>query len=231
MISVQVTSALPWPGMAFKHVSADMKCWSKDSLAMQAANVHAILEGGPMVASTVQRTGEAARAVDDLAETLAIFDLKLRHMREAGSTSCPLPEACNPTVSHEHTPRKHLLHLSVNGCVGTQQESIRAWQLRVAPPVALRKLTSSQDIAAIEARNNRLERQARHNAALMDSVERLLERLVLPEQTERILNTSTFNYGMCVTTAATPFPLEQSLLKTLPPPLKSICGGDVCTAS
>ncbi len=37
-----------------------------------------------MVASTVQRTGEAARAVDDLAETLAIFDLKLRHMREAG---------------------------------------------------------------------------------------------------------------------------------------------------
>jgi len=49
----------------------------------QAANVHAILEGGPMVASTVQRTGEAARAVDDLEETLAIFDLKLRHMREA----------------------------------------------------------------------------------------------------------------------------------------------------
>ena len=54
-----------------------------------------------------------------------------------------------------------------------------------------------QDIAAIEARNNRLERQARHNAALMDTLERLLERLVLPEQTERILNTSTFNYGMC----------------------------------
>lgn len=45
--------------------------------------MHAILEGGPMVASTVQRAGEAARAVDDLAETLAIFDLKLRHMREA----------------------------------------------------------------------------------------------------------------------------------------------------
>ena len=55
-----------------------------------------------------------------------------------------------------------------------------------------------QDIAAIEARNNRLERQARHNAALMVSLERLLDRLVLPEQTERILTTSTFNYGMCV---------------------------------
>lgn len=62
-----------------------------------------------------------------------------------------------------------------------------------------------QDIAAIEARNNRLERQARHNAALMDSLERLLESLILPEQTERILNTSTFNYGMCVIAAATAF--------------------------
>ena len=53
-----------------------------------------------------------------------------------------------------------------------------------------------QDIAAIEARNNRLERQARHNAALMESLERLLDRLVLPEQTERILASSAFNYGM-----------------------------------
>ena len=53
-----------------------------------------------------------------------------------------------------------------------------------------------QDIAAIEARNNRLERQARHNAALMESLERLLDRLVLPEQTEHILASSTFNYGM-----------------------------------
>ncbi len=52
-------------------------------------------------------------------------------------------------------------------------------------------------MAAIEARNNRLERQARHNAALMAALERLLERLVLPEQTERILNSTAFNYGMC----------------------------------
>lgn len=52
----------------------------------QAANVHAVLEGGPMVASTVQRAGEAARAVDDLAETLAIFDLKLRHMRAVSAS-------------------------------------------------------------------------------------------------------------------------------------------------
>ena len=88
---------------------------------------------------------------------------------------------------------------------GTRCDHTRAWQL----PLRLRYwrgLTGDrmvQDIAAIEARNNRLERQARHNAALMDSLERLLERLVLPEQTERILNTFTFNYGMCVIAAAT----------------------------
>ena len=60
---------------------------------LQAANVHAILEGGPMVASTVQRAGEAARAVEDLEETLAIFDLKLRHMREVGAAGCCIRHA------------------------------------------------------------------------------------------------------------------------------------------
>ena len=45
-----------------------------------------------MVASTVQRTGEAARAVEDLEETLAIFDLKLRHMREVQSAPPPAPD-------------------------------------------------------------------------------------------------------------------------------------------
>ncbi len=57
------------------------ECWRGAAGVLQAANVHAVLEGGPMVASTVQHAGEAVRAVDDLAETLAIFDLKLRHMR------------------------------------------------------------------------------------------------------------------------------------------------------
>jgi hypothetical protein len=49
---------------------------------VQAANVHAVLEGGPMVDDVLGRAEEAAHAVDDLAESLAIFDLKLRHMRE-----------------------------------------------------------------------------------------------------------------------------------------------------
>lgn len=54
-----------------------------------------------------------------------------------------------------------------------------------------------QDIAAIEARNNRLERQARHNSALLEALEQLLDRLVLPQQTERVLATANFTYNMC----------------------------------
>lgn len=60
-------------------------------LLVQAANVHAVLEGGPMVASVLQRAGEAAHSVDDLAESLAIFDLKLRHMREVRPSQTALP--------------------------------------------------------------------------------------------------------------------------------------------
>jgi len=57
-----------------------------------------------MVASTVQRTGEAARAVDDLEETLAIFDLKLRHMREAWP--CLLLASCTHLTVRRKTCAK-----------------------------------------------------------------------------------------------------------------------------
>lgn len=45
--------------------------------------MHAVLEGGGVVAGVLQRAADAGRAVEDLAESLTIFDLKLRHMREA----------------------------------------------------------------------------------------------------------------------------------------------------
>ena len=66
----------------------------------QAANVHAVLEGGPMVAAVLQRAGEAAHAVDDLAESLAIFDLKLRHMRAVRAQ-----HLSRPTRGHLHGSR------------------------------------------------------------------------------------------------------------------------------
>ena len=54
-----------------------------------------------MVASTVQRAGEAARAVEDLEETLAIFDLKLRHMREVRAALL-LHQTCSPREALKH---------------------------------------------------------------------------------------------------------------------------------
>ncbi len=54
-----------------------------------------------MVASTVQRAGEAARAVEDLEETLAIFDLKLRHMREVRAAPL-LHQTCSPREALQH---------------------------------------------------------------------------------------------------------------------------------
>lgn len=50
--------------------------------------MHAVLEGGGVVAGVLGRAADAGRAVEDLAESLTIFDLKLRHMREA--RPCPL---------------------------------------------------------------------------------------------------------------------------------------------
>jgi len=44
--------------------------------------VHAILESGPLVHKVQVRLNDSIGLIDDLDETLAIFDLKLRHMRE-----------------------------------------------------------------------------------------------------------------------------------------------------
>ncbi|DBA75637.1 TPA: hypothetical protein ACH3X2_009071 [Trebouxia sp. C0005] len=99
--------------------------------ALEAANVHAILESGPLVHKVQVRLNDSIGLIDDLDETLAIFDLKLRHMRE--------------------------------------------------------------DIAAIEARNNRLELQTRNNGKLMAALEEVLFRLDLPQDTQDLLEQTDFD--------------------------------------
>ena len=44
--------------------------------------MHAVLESGPLVQRVQTRLNDSISLIDDLDETLAIFDLKLRHMRE-----------------------------------------------------------------------------------------------------------------------------------------------------
>ncbi|PON88959.1 Exocyst complex component Sec [Trema orientale] len=50
--------------------------------ALEAANVHAILESEPLIDEVLQGLEAATNCVDDMDEWLGIFNVKLRHMRE-----------------------------------------------------------------------------------------------------------------------------------------------------
>ncbi|KAJ8772804.1 hypothetical protein K2173_027981 [Erythroxylum novogranatense] len=54
----------------------------RELLALEAANVHAILESEPLVDEVLRGLEAATYCVDDMDEWLGIFNVKLRHMRE-----------------------------------------------------------------------------------------------------------------------------------------------------
>eukprot|EP00245_Coleochaete_scutata_P011084 TRINITY_DN4045_c0_g1_i1.p1 TRINITY_DN4045_c0_g1~~TRINITY_DN4045_c0_g1_i1.p1 ORF type:complete len:907 (-),score=229.59 TRINITY_DN4045_c0_g1_i1:206-2926(-) len=54
----------------------------RELMALEAANVHAILESEPLVEEVLSKLDAAASNVDDMDEWLNIFNVKLRHMRE-----------------------------------------------------------------------------------------------------------------------------------------------------
>ncbi|CAN0837682.1 Exocyst complex component SEC3A [Linum grandiflorum] len=54
----------------------------RELLALEAANVHAILESEPLIDKVLQGLEVATICVDDMDEWLCIFNVKLRHMRE-----------------------------------------------------------------------------------------------------------------------------------------------------
>ncbi|GAB4844734.1 Exocyst complex component S3A [Ancistrocladus abbreviatus] len=54
----------------------------RELLALEAANVHAILETEPLVEEVLQGLDSAVSCVEDMNEWLGIFNVKLRHMRE-----------------------------------------------------------------------------------------------------------------------------------------------------
>ncbi|KAJ7007332.1 hypothetical protein NC653_006392 [Populus alba x Populus x berolinensis] len=54
----------------------------RELLALEAANVHAILESEPLIEEVLQGLEAATYCVDDMDEWLGIFNMKLRHMRE-----------------------------------------------------------------------------------------------------------------------------------------------------
>ncbi|KAF4377464.1 hypothetical protein F8388_024955 [Cannabis sativa] len=99
--------------------------------ALEAANVHAILESEPLIDEVLQGLEAASSCVDDMDEWLGIFNLKLRHMRE--------------------------------------------------------------DIESIETRNNKLEMQSVNNKALIEELDKLLERLRVPSEYAACLTGGLFD--------------------------------------
>ncbi|KAF8377471.1 hypothetical protein HHK36_030849 [Tetracentron sinense] len=103
----------------------------RELLALEAANVHAILESEPLVEEVLQGLESATICVDDMDEWLGIFNVKLRHMRE--------------------------------------------------------------DIESIETRNNKLEMQSVNNKALIEELDKLLERLRVPSEYAASLTGGSFD--------------------------------------
>lgn len=99
--------------------------------ALEAANVHAILETEPLVEEISRGLDSALSCLDDMDEWLRIFNVKLRHMRE--------------------------------------------------------------DIESIETRNNQLEMQSVNNTALIEELDKLLERLCLPSEYAACLTGGSFD--------------------------------------
>ena len=80
--------------------------------SMQAANVHAILESGPFVQRVQVRLNDSIALIDDLDETLAIFDLKLRHMREDIAAIESRNNRCTSQSSHQSYLQANMCSLS-----------------------------------------------------------------------------------------------------------------------
>lgn len=103
----------------------------RELLALEAANVHAILESEPLIDEVLYGLEAATNCVDDMDEWLGIFNVKLRHMRE--------------------------------------------------------------DIESIETRNNNLEMQSVNNKALIEELDKLLERLRVPSEYAKCLTGGSFD--------------------------------------
>ncbi|GAV71624.1 Sec3 domain-containing protein [Cephalotus follicularis] len=103
----------------------------RELLALEAANVHAILESEPLIEQVLQGLEAATNCVGDMDEWLGIFNVKLRHMRE--------------------------------------------------------------DIESIETRNNKLEMQSVNNKALIEELDKLLQRLRVPSEYAACLTGGSFD--------------------------------------
>ncbi|GLT58088.1 hypothetical protein SLA2020_310100 [Shorea laevis] len=117
--------------MGISEAEAFSERLKRELLALEAANVHAILESEPLIDEVLQGLEAATSCVEDMDEWLGIFNVKLRHMRE--------------------------------------------------------------DIESIETRNNKLEMQSVNNKALIEELDKLLERMRVPSEYAASLTGGSFD--------------------------------------
>ncbi|KAJ8467007.1 hypothetical protein OPV22_029559 [Ensete ventricosum] len=103
----------------------------RELLALEAANVHSLMESESIIEEVLQGLEVATVCVEDMDVWLGIFNVKLRHMRE--------------------------------------------------------------DIESIESRNNKLELQSVSNKALIEELDKLLERFEIPAEHEASLTGGSFD--------------------------------------
>ncbi|KAG0467875.1 hypothetical protein HPP92_017203 [Vanilla planifolia] len=103
----------------------------RELLALEAANVHSVLESEPLIQEVLNGLDAVSVSVEDMDEWLRIFNVKLRHMRE--------------------------------------------------------------DIESIESRNNKLEMQSVNDQALIQELDKLLERLRIPSEFAAALTGGSFD--------------------------------------
>ncbi|PKI68920.1 hypothetical protein CRG98_010679, partial [Punica granatum] len=93
--------------------------------ALEAANVHAILECEPMIDEVLQGLEVAANCIEDMDEWLGIFNVKLRHMRE--------------DIQSIETRNNKLELQSVNNRLLTEEVDRLLERLRIPPEVKERR--------------------------------------------------------------------------------------------
>lgn len=131
----------------------------RELLALEAANVYAILESEPLVEEVLQSLDSAMVCVEDMDEWLSIFNVKLRHMRE--------------------------------------------------------------DIESIESRNNKMEMQSVNNKALIEELNKLLERLHIPPEYASLLTGGPFDEARMLQNVEACDWLAGALRALMPPSLDS----------
>ncbi|KAL6012448.1 Exocyst complex component S3A [Asimina triloba] len=169
--------------------------------ALEAANVHAILENEPLIDEVMQGLESATICVDDMDEWLGIFNVKLRHMRE---------DIESEKVTWSSVVCDHKIWYRVVVC--RLQKAISSGFFFFFFP--------------IESRNNKLEMQSVNNKSLIEELDKLLERLRVPSEYAASLTGGSFDEG-CMLQNIEACEWLTGALRALEVPNLDICYGNM----